>query len=71
MIRPIGPLRSAWAYTRVMRLPRSGPPLGAISSQLIALDRRRLLRQQQEDLQAGLVDYLAMPPYPFRPRPPS
>ena len=29
------------------------------------------LRQQQEDIQAGVVDYLAIPPYPFRPRPPS
>ena len=71
MIRPIGPLRSAWAYTRRARLPRSGPPAGALGSQLSALDRRRQLRQQQEDLQAGLVDYLTIPPYPFRPRPPS
>ena len=29
------------------------------------------VRQQQEDIQAGLVDYQAMPPYPPRPRPPS
>ena len=71
MIRLIGPLRYAWIYTRSMRLPRSGPPVGAIGSQLIALDRRRHLRQQQEDLQAGLVDYEAIPPYPTRPRPPS
>jgi hypothetical protein len=54
-----------------MRLPRSGPPIGALRTQLNALERRRQLRQQQEDLQAGLVDYLAIPPYPFRPRPPS
>ncbi len=71
MIRAIGPLRYAWIYTRSMRLPRSGPPAGALGSQLSALKRRRLLRQQQEDLQAGLVDYLAIPPYPPRPRPPS
>jgi hypothetical protein len=71
MIRPIGPLRYAWIYTRNMRLPRSGPPLGAISNQLNALMRRRRLREQQEDLQAGLDDYLAIPPYPNRPRPPS
>jgi hypothetical protein len=71
MIRAIGPLRCAWAYTRWMRLPRSGPPSGALGSQLSALDRRRRLREQQEDLQAGLVDYLAIPPYPYRPRPPS
>jgi hypothetical protein len=71
MIRPIGPLRYAWAYARRMRLPRSGPPSGALGRQLNALDRRRRLRQQQEDLQAGVVDYLAIPPYPFRSRPPS
>ena len=71
MIRAIGPLRSAWMYTRRMRLPRSGPPAGALRKQLNALERRRRLREQQEDLQAGLVDYLAIPPYPFRPRPPS
>jgi hypothetical protein len=71
MIRAIGPLRYAWTYTRSMRLPRSGPPAGALDCQLSALNRRRLLRQQQEDLQAGLVDYLAIPPYPPRPRPPS
>ena len=71
MIRAIGPLRSAWIYTRNMRLPRSGPPAGALGNQLSALERRRKLRQQQEDIQAGLVDYLAIPPYSIRPRPPS
>jgi len=71
MICPIGPLRYGWAYRRSMRLPRSGPPAGAIGDQLIALVRRRRLRDQQEDLQAGLVDYEAIPPYPPRPRPPS
>ena len=71
MIRPIGPLRNAWVYTRSMRLPRSGPPAGALGNQLSALRRRHQLRQQQEDIQAGLVDYQAMPPYPPRPRPPS
>ena len=71
MIRPIGPLRHAWAYTRSTRLPRSGPPPGAPASHLGALRRRHLLREQQEGLQAGLVDCLAIPPYPIRPRPPS
>ena len=71
MIRPIGPLRDAWTYTRRMRLPRSGPSAGALGSQLSALNRRHRLREQQEDLQAGLDDYLAIPPYPVRPRPPS
>ncbi len=70
MIRAVGPLRSAWMYTQSMRLPRSGPPAGALGDQLGALRRRRLLREQQEDIQAGLVDYQAIPPYPYRPRPP-
>ena len=38
---------------------------------VMPLHRRRQLRQQQEDIQAGLVDYEAIPPYPRRPRPPS
>jgi hypothetical protein len=71
MIRPIGPLRPSWAYARSRRFPRSGPPAGALGPQLSALMRRYQLREQQEDIQAGLVDYLAIPPYPFRPRPPS
>ena len=64
MIRPISPLRYPLAYTRRVRLPRSGPPAGALGNQLSALERRRQLRKQQEDLQAGLVDYLTIPPYP-------
>jgi hypothetical protein len=71
MIHPIRPWRYAWAYARSARLPRSGPLAWAPGSQLGALLRRRLLRQQQEDLQAGAADYLAIPPYPYRPRPPS
>jgi hypothetical protein len=71
MIRSIGPLRPHWTYTQKMRLPRSGTPTGALSDQLSALARRHQLRRQQEDIQAGLVDYEAMPPYPPRPRPPS
>jgi len=58
-------------YTRRARLARSGPTIGALGKQLSALHRRRQLRAQQEDLQAGLVDYQAIPPYPTRPRPPS
>ena len=71
MIRPIGRMRYAWLHTRTMRLPRSGPPTGQLGRQLSALVRRHRLRAQQEDLQAGVVDYLAAPPYPDRPRPPS
>ena len=71
MIRAIGPLRLAWTYTRSTRMPRSGPPAGALGRQLSALDRRRRLREQQEDIQAGLLDYQAILPYPIRPRPPS
>jgi hypothetical protein len=71
MIRPIGPLRLPQAYLNAVRLPRSGPPAGALGDQLSALARRHRLRRQQEDIQAGLADYLAMPPYPPRPRPPS
>ena len=71
MIRPIGSPRYVGMYPRTMRLPRSGPLVGALGSQLSALQRRRQLRQQQEDIQAGIADYLALPPYPSRPRPPS
>jgi hypothetical protein len=71
MTRPIGSLRHAWAYTRRSRLARSGTVAGALGRQLSALNRRRRLRQQQEDLQVGVIDYLTTPPYPVRPRPPS
>ena len=71
MIRSMGTLRSVWIYARSMNLPRSGPLSGALRVQLGALQRRRRLRMQQQDLQAGLADYQASPPYPHRPRPPS
>ena len=71
MIRSIGPLRAVWYYARGMNLPRSGPVSGALGKQLSALQRRRRLKFQLQDLQAGLADYQASPPYPLRPRPPS
>jgi len=71
MIRSIGPLRNVYAYARCMHLPRSGTMSGALGNQLSALQRRRRLQVQQLDLQAGLADYQASPPYPPRPRPPS
>jgi len=52
-------------------MARNGPQSGALGQQLSALDRRRLLSAQQEDLQAGSTDYPALPPYWYRPRPPS
>jgi hypothetical protein len=71
MVHRVATLRYVWAHLRNVRLPRSGPLTGALGRQLSALKRRRRLRLQQEDLQAGLVDYQAMPPYPLRPRLPS
>jgi hypothetical protein len=71
MIRPIGPLRTAWSQASSNNLPRSGPLPGALGPQLSALLRRRRLRIQQQDLEAGLADYLTSPPYPPRSRPPS
>jgi hypothetical protein len=71
MIRSIGPVRAVWYYARGMNLPRSGPVSGALGKQLSALHRRWRLKFQLQDLQAGLTDYLAVPPYPPRPRPPS
>ncbi|MGA2797453.1 MAG: hypothetical protein ABSE63_07750 [Thermoguttaceae bacterium] len=71
MIRSVGPLRSVWLYARSMNMPRSGPMHGALGKQLSALQRRRRLDLQQQDLKAGLADYRAAPPYPLRPRPPS
>ncbi|MBN1393544.1 MAG: hypothetical protein JW959_00740 [Pirellulales bacterium] len=52
-------------------MARSGPLPGALGRCLGALERRLRLTRQQEDIQAGLVDYQALPPYPPRPRPPS
>lgn len=69
MIRPYRPLRSYEYPAAFWRLARSGPGLGALSAVLSALDRRRHLRRQQQRLGAGTVDYLARPPYPYRPRP--
>ena len=71
MIRSIGPLRNVWLYARSMNMPRSGTMPGALGKQLSALKRRRRLDLQQQDLQAGLADYQASPPYPPRPRPPG
>ncbi len=71
MIRPIGPLQNAWVYQHAARRPRSGPDLGALSEPLGALENRRLLREQQQDLQAQRPDPPEAPPYPDRPRPPS
>jgi len=71
MIRSIVPLRAVCYYARGMNLPRSGPVSGALGKQLSALQRRRRLDLQHQDLKAGLADYRASPPYPPRPRPPS
>jgi hypothetical protein len=71
MIRAVGHLGINWMYANYTRLARSGPDPEALSRQLGALDRRRRLRTQQQNLQAGLTGCEAMPPYHARPRPPS
>jgi hypothetical protein len=71
MIRPIGPLQNAWVFKYSSIAARSEPLPGALSQQLDAVERRRSLSDQQEDLQAGQLDFQALPPYPYRPRPPS
>jgi len=58
-------------HANYARLARSGPDPEALSRLLGAIDRRRRLRKQQENLQSGSVGYEALPPYRFRPRPPS
>ncbi len=54
-----------------MRFARSGPLSGALSKQLSAIQRRRRLRRQQENLQMGPASSEGFPPYRTRPRPPS
>ena len=71
MIRSIGSSDNASAFAYGVRLARSGPLPGALGRQLSALERRRRLRVQQLDLQAGGSDRGVIPPYPNRPRPPS
>lgn len=68
---PIRPIRIAFMLTPYIRFARSGPIPGALGNQLGALDRRRRLQTQQQQLQTGATDYQARPPYPNRPRPPS
>jgi hypothetical protein len=58
-------------YPNYTRFARSGPQSGALGNQLSAIQRRRRLRRQQENLQAGPATYEVLPPYQFRPRPPS
>lgn len=71
MIRAVGSLDVCWMHANYARLARSGPDPAALSRQLSAVDRRRRLRMQQEDLQSGAVAYGALPPCRLRPRPPS
>jgi len=71
MIRSIGSSSIYRWVARGVPLARSGPDPGALSQQLSALNRRRRLREQQHEVQSGAADYVAFPPYPTRPRPPS
>jgi len=71
MIRPTGRSQNAWMYAHSMRLARSGPRHGALGRQLSALQRRRLLRIQQQEHRLGAAGQASVPPFPFRPRPPS
>lgn len=70
MIRPVGPLQFGWMFPRHARVARSGPESGALSRQLSALERRRRLRMQHQQFLIGGPGPKALPPYPFRPRPP-
>jgi hypothetical protein len=54
-----------------LRIERAGLENGPLSQQYGALGRRRRLRVQQQELQGGAQDSQSLPPYPFRPRPPS
>lgn len=71
MIYPNLQNRGGWTFASAMRWPRSGPGLWALSRQLGALDRRRRLGAQQQELRSGATNYGSQPPYPDRPRPPS
>lgn len=53
------------------RFDNAGLGSGSLGQQYGAIGRRRRLRLQQEDLQGGSHDSQSLPPYPFRPRPPS
>ena len=71
MIRPVGTLENLWMHANYMRLARSGPHDEALSRQLGALNRRRRLRSQQENLQNGAAGAEVLPTYRRWPRPPS
>ena len=71
MIRPIGRLPSEWMLYHNIHLPRSAPRAGALGRMLGALERRRQLREQQEQIQTGLAEPPKVPAYRPRARPPS
>jgi hypothetical protein len=71
MIRPIRPISMLLPHVTHPGLTRSDASNGALSRQQGAIRRRRNLQAQQEQLEAGRVDYRVRPPYPYRPRPPG
>jgi hypothetical protein len=71
MIRPVGAPSYNVGFLYGTRRARSGPETGALSQQLSALERRRRLRIQQEQIQGGGNGQQAIPPYAIRSRPPS
>lgn len=71
MIQLVRPIETPWAYTRAAWIARSAFLSGALGDQLNALERRRQLQRQYQAFRTAPAGYLARPPYPYRPRPPS
>jgi hypothetical protein len=71
MFPPIFGLPPAWGFGGSLYLARSGTLPGALGRQLSALERRRLLRLQQQSFQADKPSSPTRYYYLRRRRPPS